>query len=261
MPDSSFAHLETDRRQRYLGDLLSQDGYSVILAESAPEHSLEASSIPEAAPILVLLPIPVSPALLSRITPRLTPEHTVLGGNLPQDFVQYCAEHHIQTIDYIKSDTVAIRNAVATAEGAVCQAIQASPVNLHDSQALVIGFGKCGEILADKLQGLKCHVSISTRDSAAKAKAVSYGYTLHSTFESYDFLFNTAPALVITPDIIDKLKKDTVIIDIASHPGGCDFNYCIEKEITALHCPGLPGKYAPKTSAQIIYEQLKELLP
>ena len=133
---------------------------------------------------------------------------------------------------------------------------------MHQSEVLVIGFGKCGEILADKLAGLKCHVTISTRDATARARAKAYGYDLLSdnSYQKFNILFNTAPALVIGRSVIDQLSSDAVIIDIASAPGGTDFNYCAEKGIQAKLCPGIPGKYSPKTSAKILYGHIQEKL-
>ncbi len=253
----------TDRRQRYLGEFLVNSGYQVILAETAPELDVEAAGYEEAAEkVLVLLPIPAPPTLLSRLKERLTAKHIVLGGNLPKDFIDFCNDSQITCIDYFKNPAIAIENAVATAEGAICQAIQASEINLHQSQVLVIGFGKCGEILADKLNGLKCHVSISTRNPVAKSRAKSYGYQLleEEDYSKFNILFNTAPAMVLPPAVIDKLQNDAVIIDIASSPGGTDFNYCLQKGITAKHCPGIPGKYSPKTSAKILFDQIQNQL-
>ena len=254
----------TDRRQEYLRDLLSDSGYHVILAEDSPDLDLvTASAKEEQNKILVLLPIPVSASLLGRLKESLTPQHIVLGGNLPKDFTVFCKNQGIAYIDYFQSPAVAIENAVATAEGAICQAIQSSAVNLHQSRALVIGFGKCGEILADKLAGMKCRVTVSTRDAVARARAGAYGYFLltDNDYSGFDFLFNTAPARVIDAPVIDQLKPDAVIIDIASAPGGTDFNYCAKKGIQARLCPGIPGKYSPKSSARILFEQIQEKLP
>ena len=39
---------EIDRRQKYLGALLSDAGHQVILAESTPDLDVEATEIPEA---------------------------------------------------------------------------------------------------------------------------------------------------------------------------------------------------------------------
>lgn len=261
MKTNSSLPIETDRRQRYLREFLMESGYHVILAETSPELDLiSVSSKENHNKILVLLPIPASSFLLEQLRESLTPQHIVLGGNLPEDFTSFCNNQKIAYIDYFKYPAIATENAVATAEGAICEAIQASEFNLHQSQVLVIGFGKCGEILADKLAGLKCQVSISTRDTMAKARAKAYGYQLLNTpsYSHFDILFNTAPALVIDPTVIDQLKPDSIIIDIASKPGGTDFNYCAQKGITAKLCSGIPGKYSPKTSAQILFDQIQE---
>lgn len=252
---------EKDRRQKYLGSFLSNAGYRVILAEDTKDLDVEATELPEKEnAVFVLLPVPASSTLLSQMKERLTPAHIVLGGNLPKDFSDFCEKEQISYIDYMKFQSVAMKNAVATAEGAIYHAIASSNINLHGSHALVLGFGKCGEILAHKLQGLDCQVSVSTRDSFAKAKAYAYGYQKHESYSDYDFIFNTAPAMVITPSVIDQLKPEAVIIDIASKPGGCDFNYCIQKGIVAKHCPGLPGIFSPKSSAEIIFEEITKTL-
>lgn len=253
--------LETDRRQQYLIASFMRSGYPVILAKDASALDLTAASVSETDhKILVLLPIPATASLLKELQGTLHSNHIVLGGNLPKDFTDFCVSRKISYIDYFKYPEIALQNAVATAEGAIYNAIQLSCFNLQGSHALVIGFGKCGEILADKLAGMKCHVSVSTRDSIAKARAVSYGYTLFAkdSYQDCDLIFNTAPALVITPKVIDRLKSDTVIIDIASSPGGTDFNYCLKKGITAKHCPGLPGRFSPKTSAEILLEHIQD---
>lgn len=255
--------VETDRRQRYLQEFLVNNGYQVILAKTSPELRLpSAHSEEHTDKFLVLLPIPVSASLLKQVSENLTTRHIVLGGNLPKDFTRFCHEHHIPCIDYFESSSIAIENAIATAEGAICEAIQASEYNLHQSQVLVIGFGKCGEILADKLVGLKCQVTISTRDETARARAKAYGYRLLTDpcYSGFRILFNTAPSLVIDKTVINQLSPDTVIIDIASNPGGTDFAYCLQKGITAKLCPGIPGKYSPKTSAQILFDHISKKL-
>lgn len=253
----------SDRRQQYLREFLVDSGYHVILAETSPGLDfISASSSEKSDTLFVLLPIPAPAHLLEQLKESLTPQHTVLGGNLPDSFTTYCKQQHISYIDYFNNPAIAIENAVATAEGAICEAIQASVYNLHHSPVLVIGFGKCGEILASKLAGMACHVTISTRNSIAKARAKAYGYHLSDglNYSDFNILFNTAPAPVIDSNIINQLKSDAVIIDIASKPGGTDFNYCAKMGITAKLCSGIPGKYSPKTSAQILFEQIQQIL-
>lgn len=250
----------TDKRQYYLGNMLKQEGCQVYLAEELSlEEKKQLFSEIHPAPFYYLLPIPVSTEELEFLKASMTPNIILLGGNLPETFLSFCTEKKISCLDYMRLETVAMGNAIATAEGIISRAISETPINLHGSRALVIGFGKCGEILAEKLSALHVQVFISTRNPLAKKRAECYGYTLHqdSFYPTYQFLFNTAPAMVLPKETIDLLEKDVAIFDLASRPGGTDFDYCKQKGISAGLYPGLPGKYAPKTSAQIIYEAIK----
>lgn len=65
-------------------------------------------------------------------------------------------------------------------------------------------------------------------------------------------LVNTVPAQVISELIIRELPRDAYILDIASAPGGCDFECAKKHGIRADLLLGIPGKYAPKESAYIL---------
>lgn len=59
--------------------------------------------------------------------------------------------------------------------------------------------------------------------------------------------------------MLERVSKDAVIIDIASIPGGTDFEYAELLGIKAQLAPGLPGMVAPKSAGKIlaqIYPQL-----
>ena len=66
----------------------------------------------------------------------------------------------------------------------------------------------------------------------------------------FDIIINTVPTVVINRDILENIKKDCLIIDVASSPYGVDFASAYELGIKALQCPSLPGKVAPKTAAK-----------
>ena len=76
----------------------------------------------------------------------------------------------------------------------------------------------------------------------------------------YDFIFNTIPALVLTAPLLKKMKPQVTIIDIASAPGGVDFAAASELNLCARLAPGLPGKYAPASSARAIKETIEIML-
>lgn len=75
-------------------------------------------------------------------------------------------------------------------------------------------------------------------------------------FADYDYIFNTVPAQVVDRGVLEACKKDAAVIDIASAPGGVDFEAAKALGIAAKLCLGLPGKYAPKTAGEILAEEI-----
>ena len=55
-------------------------------------------------------------------------------------------------------------------------------------------------------------------------------------------------------------SEDVVIIDIASAPGGIDYEYALNHGINAKLCLGLPGKVAPRASADILVTEIEALI-
>jgi dipicolinate synthase subunit A len=51
-----------------------------------------------------------------------------------------------------------------------------------------------------------------------------------------------------------------MIFDIASNPGGVDFIAAEKLGIYAESYQSLPGKYAPQTSAEILFEAVKRII-
>lgn len=185
--------------------------------------------------------------------------HQILfAGMLSQKAVTSLKSRDIPFYDFMKEDSVAIRNGIATAEGTIMEAIRKSPGNLHNSRCLVIGFGRCGSILAGKLHGLNAHVTVAARKEEALAHAESCGFSscalsgLCSVIGNFDFIFNTVPALVLPRNLLCHVSREAVIIDIASLPGGLDYDAAKELEINATLFLGIPGKVAPKASASIL---------
>ena len=74
---------------------------------------------------------------------------------------------------------------------------------------------------------------------------------LGSYVSDIDLLFNTIPTMIVTAQIISKMPREAVIIDLASAPGGCDFRYAEKRGIKAMLAPGLPGIVAPKQPASL----------
>ena len=190
---------------------------------------------------------------------------TLISSNFSENVKKIANEYKINIIDLNEFNEFAILNAIATAEGAICDAIGNSEINLHSSKALVLGFGRCGKILANKLKGMEVKLSVAARKKEDLAFIEAYGYEplelkqMDAVIDEFDFIFNTIPKLVIDESLLYKLKKDCTIVDIASAPGGVDFETAENLGLKAILSLGIPGKVAPKTSAEIIYKIISNL--
>lgn len=169
-------------------------------------------------------------------------------------------------IELMERDEIAIYNSIPTAEGAVMMAIQNTDITLHGSSCVVLGLGRTGFTLASTLQALGATVRVGVRREVHMARAIQMGWKPFATtdFKLYegqiDLIFNTIPTMIVTAQIISKLPRETVIIDLASAPGGTDFRFAERRGVKALLAPGLPGIVAPKTAGKIIGNTICQLV-
>lgn len=163
-------------------------------------------------------------------------------------------------------EDVAILNAIPTAEGAIQIAMEELPITIHGSKSLVMGLGKCGIPLAWRLRALGSDVYGVTRSSEAVAKAQDLGIhaisydELDQYLSEFDIVFNLVPAMVLPEERIRLIRQDALIVDLASAPGGTDFEVAEKYGVKALLALGLPGKVAYKTSGQILGRILPEMI-
>lgn len=265
-----------DMRQVYLADSLLKKGYHVCtfktLEKIEHENCSELQSLKDLFEQcrMIIGPIPFSKdrvfaasanateTLNSSLSKLLTDNHILVGGIIPPQIAEICSSKGIPCYDYMNDEKIAILNAIATAEGTIMEAIKSSDINLHGSNCLVLGYGRCAKVLAGKLKALDARVTIAARSEEALAYAEAAGFQIcrldeiKNILSSFNFIFNTIPALVLDKDHLALVDPKVTIIDIASQPGGVDFEYAISHNLNAKLCLGIPGKVAPKTSAEII---------
>lgn len=157
-----------------------------------------------------------------------------------------------------ENDRIAIPNAIPTAEGAVQIAMEETSVTVDGMRVLVLGYGRVGAALCDKLHALGARVTVTNRGVGRFAAAVRDGCAVcpwterQSCLSDVEVVFNTIPAPVIERSMLENMAKHTVIIDLASPPGGTDFALATEMGIKTIHALGLPGKVAPVTAGRIL---------
>ena len=76
----------------------------------------------------------------------------------------------------------------------------------------------------------------------------------------FSLLINTVPSMIFSRKILCHAGKSATLIDLASQPGGVDFEAAKALGIQAIHALSLPGKYAPLTAARIIKDTVIEMI-
>lgn len=176
------------------------------------------------------------------------------------------ATYRVPVVQLAELDEIAILNSIPTAEGAIARAMAELPVTLHGSRAVVIGYGRCGVTLARMLAGIGARVRVLARSRGQLARAYEAGLETGELTQPEPYLseavvvFNTVPARVLGRRELQCLRPGTVVVDIASAPGGTDFTAAKELGIKAFLDLGIPGKVAPQTAGEILARTVPGLI-
>lgn len=169
-------------------------------------------------------------------------------------------------IPLLERDDVAIYNSIPTAEGTIMMAMQHTDYTIHSSRVIVAGFGRVGHTVANKFSALGAKVSVAASSIHDLARIDEMGLCAISLHElakataNCDILINTIPAPVIDKDAISQLPHHALIFDLASKPGGTDFEYAKRRGIKAILSESLPGVVAPKTAGRILADVIIQIL-
>ena len=167
--------------------------------------------------------------------------------------------------DYAARDDFAVLNAVPTAEGALECAMSAYEGTIAGSRALVVGFGRIGKVLARLLKAVGADVTVSARNTTDAAYIRALGYRFVNTEElreirGYDLVFNTVPARIFNEELLKNTDRHTLLTDLASLPGGVDFEAASALRIDAQRALSLPGKCAPESAGIILGQTVHSIL-
>ena len=123
--------------------------------------------------------------------------------------------------------------------------------------------------MASLLRKLGARVTVAARKSSDLVWASLEGCDTVSLAEGdgvtvlakgYDIIFNTIPQIVFHSEFIRILDRHTLIIELASSPGGIDIQASKENKKKVLWGASLPGKYAPKSAGAHIADSISAIL-
>jgi dipicolinate synthase subunit A len=75
-----------------------------------------------------------------------------------------------------------------------------------------------------------------------------------------DVIINTVPAVIMGEKELLRHKKELIIIELASLPGGVYDNTCRSLGIRLISARSLPGRFSAGSSAHYIIESISDIL-
>ena len=233
-----FALLRGDARQPILCHLLEDAGYRTQLLPAPAQWKYEN------------LPPPGTRLPVATLTPTLQEAAEAQGFLL---------------MEYGSRPDFKAENGHITAENAICLGMLRGII-LRNTPVLVFGHGAIGSALSQKLTALGAKVWVAARSATALSAAAHIGCypipldRVETCLPRIQLVFNTSPALVLQASRLRLLPPGVPVIDLASAPGGTDFESAKALGIEAVSALGLPGKMTPLPAATAIFHTLMQML-
>lgn len=277
-----YAVIGGDERQHYLAEILAQK-HSVIVfgVTSSCQGAVEGISLEKTIQQAecILAPIPLTKdgknmymqsklpqdkkIMIGTLFQILSPNQRIYAGAVPREWMLWARRNQFRLTDYMNIEEIAWKNAVATAEGTLAEAICRYPDNMQGTQCLILGCGRCGMAIAQLFRAVGAKVTVCARRKEVIYKGKVFGYDmrelkeLNDVISCQDIVVNTVPARILDEKHLKLISSKTLILDVASQGGGTDFEMACNLGIPAVLCSGLPGKYAPRASAKILAEWIE----
>lgn len=264
-----FLIIGGDKRQQYLKKRLEAEFYSVFHIRYPADVS-ELKKIESYSHII--LPVPISKDKRSIYTDdkldieinelmrKIKACHIVYGTGFDSKFLDFFEDNSITYYDFMKDKAFKLFNAYLTALGTVRLMLESTDDIITGKKALIIGFGDVAKTLAEKLKALAVDVRIAARNQSQLTNAEFCGYktmALESIGESiskFDFVFGSVPANILTFNDVINMGEECVYFELASSPYTADSEHFTKAGKKYILASGLPGKFLPKASSDILYD-------
>lgn len=157
-------------------------------------------------------------------------------------------------------------NAKLTAEGAICCAMGRENRALLGGTCVVTGFGRIGQELVRRLTAMEAFVIVCARNEGQMRRAHEMGAhpvplsEIGSALRHADVVFNTIPARVLGKAALDKIRRDALVIELASPPYGMNIELAKHMGIQIMVEGGLPGRYAALDAGAALFDALRRTM-
>ena len=206
-------------------------------------------------------PAPIIPdrPMLAGMTP---PAHIILGW-ADDNLKAHAAALSIHLHEYEWDKGLMMRRGPAIIEGLLKIVIENTAITIHRSRVCVVGQGTIGSLLTRYLVALGACTHVAARNPDQRAAAYVAGAEVHRLEEladlapRLDMVFSTVPSRVVGHDILARLPKSALVVDLAAPPGGVDLEAARGLGLTAIWARGL-GSRAPITVGASQWDGIRE---
>ena len=275
----TFGVVGGDERAAELVRLLRRDGYTVYAYGMSlpdeekngvtPENTENGVTLETALNAdAVILPVPLckpdgilncpgAELSVSEILPRFRQSQTILAGLIPTEIARQAEQAGLSLIDYMNYEPMAIANAAATADAALCVMLRETREPLTRKRCMVLGFGRIGKLMCQRLRGVGADVAAAARNPDDRAWIRALGLPaldasqLAGRLRDFQMVCNTIPAPILDADALRELPPDCFLLDLASKPG-IDSEAASRLGLPLVWARGLPGRIVPRGAAAIL---------
>jgi len=278
-----YTILGGDKRSLELGKLLAEDGNGVCIHgfDRLDQYKYESVNLNQAIEYadVIVGPLPFSTdnvninapfsnevIQIDKVFNLMSEKQIIIGGKFSIEHEEKLKNKNLKFADYFKREEMQVLNAIPTAEGAIQIAMEETPITLHNSNVIILGYGRIGKVLSKMLYGIGANVHVEARKYSDLAWIKNYGYipihqkVLRTYLPRMNVVFNTIPQMILNKELLKSIDRNCIIIDLASKPGGVDLEAAKELEIKAISALGLPGKIAPITAAMVIKNTIYNII-
>ena len=262
-----------DKRQRYAAEKLSL--YAKINAvgecfSGCPSVNCYESPLKAMHGVnVIVLPLPASKTVSisdfdSMIENAKSSAALILGGAFSVYMTDVMDSLGIRYKDYYLDECFTIKNAYLTAEGALNIAMNNLESDIKSTSFAILGYGRIGSALGEILKANGADVTVYARKPEALALASERGLKTQLIPSSNKIeskvILNTIPSRVISNEELLGLPDGTILIELASEPGGFDFEIAEQCGLKVIKASGVPGKYAPMSAGEAVGDVLLRIL-
>jgi dipicolinate synthase subunit A len=155
------------------------------------------------------------------------PAHIVLGWG-DAKLKAHASALGIALHEYEWDEDLMLLRGPAIVEGMLRVIIENTDITIHRANVCLVGQGTIGSLATRTLVALGARVHVAARNAVQRAAAYAAGaephelHELGSVLPGMDIVVSSVPAQIVGRDVLERVPKHALLVDLAAPPGGID---------------------------------------